>query len=118
MFQRAALPALTVKDDGTVVMMYETYGDDGKVPVHIASSDDFGASISSDIEECGFTPLTLAQATRTMMVFLLLVFRLLQMVVQTVNSAIAIILHPLAIRFSEFLQDWATSTREGSIRRV
>ena len=62
MFQRAALPAITVKDDGTVVMMYETYGDDGKVHIHIASSDDFGASISSDIEEYAFAPLTLAQA--------------------------------------------------------
>ena len=62
--QRAALPAITVKDDGTVVMMYETYStQDGKVHVHIASSDDFGASISSDIEEYAFTPLTLQQAT-------------------------------------------------------
>ena len=61
-FQRAALPAITVKDDGTVVMMYETYGDDGKVHVHIASSDNSGVSISSDIEEYDFTPLTLAQA--------------------------------------------------------
>jgi hypothetical protein len=61
--ERAALPAITVKDDGTVVMMYETYGADGKVHIHLASSDDFGASISSDIEEYSFTPLTLAQAT-------------------------------------------------------
>ena len=61
-FQRAALPAITVKADGIVVMMYETFADDGKVHVHIASSSDFGASISSDIEEYGFTPLTLAQA--------------------------------------------------------
>ncbi len=61
--ERAALPAITVKDDGTVVMMYETYGADGKVHVHVASSDDFGASISSDIVEYSFMPLTLLQAT-------------------------------------------------------
>jgi len=62
--QRAALPAITVKDDGTVVLMYETYNaQDGKVHVHVASSDDFGASINSDIEEYAFTPLTLLQAT-------------------------------------------------------
>src|SRR5215831_3327690 len=62
--QRAALPAITVKDDGTVVMMYETYStQDGKVHVHVASSDDFGASINADIEEYAFTPLTLQQAT-------------------------------------------------------
>jgi hypothetical protein len=61
--ERAALPAIAVKDDGTVVMMYETYGADGKVHVHVASSDDFGATISSDITEYSFTPLTLLQAT-------------------------------------------------------
>ena len=61
--ERAALPAITVKDDGSVVLMYETYGADGNVHVHVASSDDFGASIGSDIEEYSFTPLTLAQAT-------------------------------------------------------
>lgn len=62
--QRAALPAITVKDDGTVVIMYETFNtQDGKVHVHVASSDDFGATISSDIEEYSFTPLTLLQAT-------------------------------------------------------
>jgi hypothetical protein len=61
--ERAALPAITVKDDGSVVLMYETYGADGKVHVHVASSDDFGASIGSDIEEYTFKPLTLAQAT-------------------------------------------------------
>src|SRR5260370_33065212 len=62
--QRAALPAITVKDDGTVVLMYETFNtQDGKVHVHVASSDDFGATISSDIDEYSFTPLTLAQAT-------------------------------------------------------
>jgi hypothetical protein len=61
--QRAALPAITVKDDGTVVMMYQTYAADGKVHVHVASSDDFGATISSDIEEYSFTPLPLPQAT-------------------------------------------------------
>ena len=43
--------------------MYETYGADGNVHVHVASSDDFGASIGSDIEEYTFRPLTLAQAT-------------------------------------------------------
>ena len=62
--QRAALPAITVKDDGTVVLMYETFNSqDGKVHVHVASSDDFGATISSDIDEYSFTPLTLPQAT-------------------------------------------------------
>jgi len=59
--QRAALPAITVLDDGTVVMTYETYGADGKVHIHVASSVDFGASIASDAEEYSFTPLTLAQ---------------------------------------------------------
>lgn len=44
--------------------MYETFNaQDGKVHVHVASSDNFGASISSDVEEYAFTPLTLAQAT-------------------------------------------------------
>jgi hypothetical protein len=62
--QRAALPAITVKDDGSVVIMYETYDtSDGKVHVHVASSDDFGASIASDDQIYFFTPLTLAQAT-------------------------------------------------------
>jgi hypothetical protein len=62
--QRAALPAITVKDDGTVVLMYEIYNtQDGKVHVHVASSDDLGASINSDIEEYAFTPLSLLQAT-------------------------------------------------------
>jgi hypothetical protein len=59
--QRAALPAITVSDDGTVVMMYETYGADGKVHIHVASSVDAGASIASDIEEYSFTPLPLVQ---------------------------------------------------------
>ena len=62
--QRAALPAITVKADGTVVMMYETFDSRaGTVHVHFASSDDFGATISSDIDEYDFTPLTLFQAT-------------------------------------------------------
>jgi hypothetical protein len=61
--QRAALPAITVKADGSVIMMYETFGADGRVHVHVAASDDFGASISTDVEEYAFTPLTLAQAT-------------------------------------------------------
>jgi PEP-CTERM motif len=62
--ERAALPSITVKDDGTVVLMYETFNtQDGKVHVHVASSDDFGATISSDIDEYSFTPLTLLQAT-------------------------------------------------------
>jgi hypothetical protein len=59
--ERAALPAITVLDDGTVVMTYETYGADGKVHIHIASSIDLGASIASDTEEYSFTPLSLAQ---------------------------------------------------------
>jgi hypothetical protein len=62
-FDRAALPAITVKADGTVVMMYETFGDDGKIHIHVASSIDFGASIDTDIQEYAFTPLTLLQAT-------------------------------------------------------
>jgi hypothetical protein len=41
--------------------MYETYGADGKVHIHVASSADFGASISSDIEEYSSAPLPLAQ---------------------------------------------------------
>ena len=62
--QRSALPAITVKDDGTVVMMYETFNtQDGKVHVHLASSDDFGATISSDTEIYAFTPLSVQQAT-------------------------------------------------------
>src|ERR1700730_15705816 len=62
--QRAALPAITVKDDGTVVMMFEAFNSqDGKVHVHVVSSDAFGATISSDIHQYSFTPLTLAQAT-------------------------------------------------------
>jgi hypothetical protein len=65
-FERAALPAITVKDDGTVVMMYETVGDDGKIHIHVASSIDFGASIDTDIQEYAFTPLTLLQATGSM----------------------------------------------------
>ena len=65
--ERAALPAITVKDDGTVVITYETFGPDGKVHIHVASSDDRGASIGSDIEEYSFTPLTLTQATGSTM---------------------------------------------------
>ena len=62
--QRAALPSVTVKDDGTVVLTYETFNaQDGKVHVHVAASDDFGATISSDIDEYSFTPLTVQQAT-------------------------------------------------------
>ena len=60
--QRAALPSITVKDDGTVVMMYETYSaTDNNVHVHGAASDDFGATILSDVEEYSFTPLPLSQ---------------------------------------------------------
>lgn len=44
-------------------MMYETFGDDGKIHIHIASSIDFGASIDADTQEYAFTPLTLLQAT-------------------------------------------------------
>ena len=61
--QQAALPAITVKADGTVVMMYETVDANGRVHVHFASSDDFGATISSDIDEYDFTPLSLLAAT-------------------------------------------------------
>ena len=59
--ERAALPAITVLSDGTIVMTYETYGADGKVHIHVASSVDFGASMASDIEEYSFAPLPLAQ---------------------------------------------------------
>ena len=62
-FERAALPSLTVKDDGSVVILYETADANGKVHVHIAASDDFGATIATDIVEYSFTPLTLLQAT-------------------------------------------------------
>jgi hypothetical protein len=59
--QRAALPSIGVKDDGTVVLMYDTFNaQDGKVNVHIASSDSFGATISSDIDEYNFTLLALS----------------------------------------------------------
>jgi hypothetical protein len=43
--------------------MYETYARDNSVRIHVASSEDFGASIASDIVEYAFTPLTLLQAT-------------------------------------------------------
>jgi len=56
--ERAALPAITVLDDGTVVMSYETYGSDGKVHVHVAWTADHGLSVN-DIEEYSFTPLPL-----------------------------------------------------------
>jgi hypothetical protein len=98
-FERAALPAITVKADGTLVMMYETYGDDGKVHVHIASSSDFGASVASDVEEYGFAPLTLTRQTPTMMVCPLLVFHLRPMVVQIANSAITTFSLRLVIHF-------------------
>jgi hypothetical protein len=61
--EQAALPAIAVKADGTVVIMYETYATDNMVRIHVASSEDFGASIASDIVEYAFTPLTLLQAT-------------------------------------------------------
>jgi hypothetical protein len=44
-------------------MMYETYGADGKVHVHVVSSTDFGASIDSDLQGYSFAPLPLFQAT-------------------------------------------------------
>ena len=62
-FERAALPSLTVKDDGSVVILYETADANNKVHVHIAASDDFGATIATDIEEYSFNPRTLLQAT-------------------------------------------------------
>jgi hypothetical protein len=61
--QQAALPAIAVKADGSVIMMYDSVTSDGKVHVHVAASDDFGATISADIQEYAFTPLTLQQAT-------------------------------------------------------
>jgi hypothetical protein len=62
--QRAALPGVTVKDDGTVVIMYDTYdARNNLVNVHVASSTDFGASIASDIVEYSFEPLSLTAAT-------------------------------------------------------
>ena len=62
--ERAALPSITVKDDGTVVILYETYNSQtDKVNVRVAASDDFGSSISSNILEYSFTPLPLEQAT-------------------------------------------------------
>lgn len=61
--ERAALPSITVLDNGGVVIMYDTYGADGKVHVHIATSKDFGATIHSDTVAYSFTPLTLLAAT-------------------------------------------------------
>jgi hypothetical protein len=61
--EAAALPAITVKDDGTVVIMYETYASDNRACIHVASSEDFGACIASDIVDYAFTPLALLQAT-------------------------------------------------------
>ncbi len=62
--ERAALPSITVEDDGTVVLMYETYdGSSNTVHVHVASSTNFGASIGQDVIDYSFVPLTLVQAT-------------------------------------------------------
>ena len=56
--QRAALPSITVLNNGIVVMEYETFNaQDGRVHVHVATSDDFGATIASDIDEYSFTLL-------------------------------------------------------------
>jgi len=60
--QRAVFPSVTVLDNGTVVMMYDTF-DGNQVHVHIATSTDFGASISSDVIAYSFVPLTLLAAT-------------------------------------------------------
>jgi len=62
--QWGAIPSITVLDNGTVVMMYDAYdAQTGKVNVHVATSSDFGASISSDVIEYSFTPLSLLAAT-------------------------------------------------------
>ncbi|MBI3708638.1 MAG: PEP-CTERM sorting domain-containing protein [Proteobacteria bacterium] len=61
--ERAALPSITVLDNGTVVIMYDSFGADQKVHVHVATSHDFGATIDSDVEEYSFTPLSLLAAT-------------------------------------------------------
>lgn len=61
--ERAALPSITVLDNGVVVIMYDSFGADGKVHVHIATSRDFGATIDSDTEAYSFTPLSLLAAT-------------------------------------------------------
>jgi hypothetical protein len=53
---------VAVLANGTVVMMYDTY-DGNQVHVHIATSTDFGASISSDVIAYSFAPLTLLAAT-------------------------------------------------------
>jgi len=60
--QRAALPSITVLDNGTVVIMYDSY-DGNQVHVHVATSIDFGASINSDQIEYSFVPLSLVAAT-------------------------------------------------------
>ena len=60
--QRAALPSVTVLANGSVVIMYDTF-DGNQVHVHIATSTDFGASISSDVIVYSFVPLTLLAAT-------------------------------------------------------
>lgn len=62
--QWGAIPSITVLDNGTVVMMYDAYDPQtGKINVHVATSSNFGASISSDVIEYSFTPLSLFAAT-------------------------------------------------------
>lgn len=60
--QRAALPSVTVLSNGAVVIMYDVY-DGSQVHVHVATSTDFGASISSDVIAYSFVPLSLFAAT-------------------------------------------------------
>jgi hypothetical protein len=57
------LPSITVLDNGSVVILYDSYGADGKVHVHVATSKDFGATIDADTETYSFTPLSLLAAT-------------------------------------------------------
>ncbi len=59
---RAALPSITVQDNGVVDFMYQTYDSaTNTVQVHVARSTDFGASIDGDVVEYSFVPLPLQQ---------------------------------------------------------
>ncbi len=60
--QQAALPSITVLANGCVIMMYDTW-DGQQVRVHLATSNDFGATIATDDIEYSFVPLSLLAAT-------------------------------------------------------
>jgi hypothetical protein len=59
--ERACLPTLTVLDDGTIVMEYDSFNTtSGKIEVHIASSADQGLTVASDNTVYQYTPASLA----------------------------------------------------------